>query len=330
MLLQEIISKRIIKERATTVLYHYTKIENAVNILKTKQFRLSSSLPQDQESSLVSKKHEGKQFYLSTARTPQSAFIRGRSKENNAVIFDLDGDWFNRNNYTVKPVDYFSGTEADKKEHEDRVISNDPIIKLNNNLVKSIHLYIGNIEYSPKLILQFISDSKKYGIQLFAYYDFKAFILQNTKKSVELRQVINDLKEYTPYQQSDPDAEITPKNKIIDDKNARLKLKAVYELVKAKKPEDLSDTSVQILEDAILQNPTNDLRILFNSIMIAPNSEYGKRLLQLVKATKIPMKDIFNKLADKWMGLSYMIDTKSISKKKSPIMKRIPSEDNWF
>lgn len=111
------------------VLYHQTRLINAVNILRTNRFELKHSVGNEFES-----KVNGTDYYMSTARSMTSAYIAGKS----GVVFELDGvklsqrysgtamDYFNpsRYKYTSGPGD----ARAELFEAEDRVFSDKPFI----------------------------------------------------------------------------------------------------------------------------------------------------------------------------------------------------------
>ena len=111
------------------VLYHQTRLINAVNILRTNRFELKNAVGNEFES-----KFGAGLYYMSTARSMTSAYIAGKS----GVVFELDGvklshrhsgtamDYFNpsRYKYTSGPGD----ARAELFEAEDRVFSDKPFI----------------------------------------------------------------------------------------------------------------------------------------------------------------------------------------------------------
>lgn len=332
MLLYELITKRYLTERATSVLYHFTQIEKAANILISKQFRLNSSYARDDEYLNGVKDSSKRPFYLSTARTPQSSFIRDRKYIMFGVIFDLNGDWFNNHGYRVKPVDYFQGTSPEKKEHEDRVFSKDPVIKFKgNDLIRSVHIYMKQRggEPEPNKVLHMLVASRKSGIRTYVYDDFDAFLLQNTAKSIDLKTVVAELKsalKWSKYKYRDTIGDRQKQNNIVNDRNTKINLAAIRNLILAKKPEDLNKETIWLFDRTIRDRRygAGHIKTLFKTILSSPNPEYGRKLLQLVKASKIPPNEIFEKLSQKWIGLSYMVDTKS---GVNPYTKNIPTPD---
>lgn len=57
---------QIINEGATDILYHKTSVNAALDILKSGEFKLSSSIGSDVEASMAIK---GMPYYLSTSRS---------------------------------------------------------------------------------------------------------------------------------------------------------------------------------------------------------------------------------------------------------------------
>ncbi len=123
-------------ESASAKLYHYTSIQNAINILKTGQFELSIATASSDQF-----QPEGHFYFLSTARTPTGAYhksVAGFGGE--GVMIDLNGSWFN-NNYKVKPVDYWN--DPNNKAHseaEDRIFSRKDTMPI--NAITELHVLL--------------------------------------------------------------------------------------------------------------------------------------------------------------------------------------------
>lgn len=298
-------------ERATSVLYHYTKLESAVDILTNKEFKLASSFAKDEEQLIPGEKNAWKAYYMSTARTPTSAFIRGKALSNQwGVILKLNGDWFNQNGYTVKPVDYFN-TDADRKEHEDRVISKEPTIKFDgSDLIESVHILVKSMRPVAQQIMKLLIACKKANIPFFVYDDGNNWLVQNTEKALSNEKVIQSVKDNLDYNNDIP-------VKHGNDRNTKIIAGAIYNLLKAKQPSDLSQAAIFIFDRYMYHNPEEDMKDLLHQVLNAPNKEYGKRLLQAFRATKLPANQIVKTLTNKWMNFSYMVDTK-LPKEYSP------------
>ena len=83
----------ILTERASSILYHGTSKDKANRILKQRNFKFSEG----QDQYIKDKKFP---YYLSTARSPQSFFYLSRLFSTE-VLFVLDGEWVNRQNYLI-------------------------------------------------------------------------------------------------------------------------------------------------------------------------------------------------------------------------------------
>lgn len=305
MLLYEFTSP--LNERATAILYHYTKIDAAAKILSTKQFKLTSSYPNDDEH-LNGNNELRTPYFLSTARTPYNAFMMIRQHIDIGVIFDLNGDEFNRRGIKVQPVDYFQGASPEKKEHEDRVFSKEPTIST-EKLITGVHIFAKSLMIEPRSILTVLVESAKSGIPTYIYDDFRAFMLQNKAKTLNLNQVIEALK-VTLKHGNNGNKQST---EITDNLNAKIQLRAIHNLITAKQPDDLTPETIWIFDKTLYdqREGAQDVKSIFRKVMQAPNQAYGKKLIQLVKSTGIPFNQVFEKLANKWFGLSYMVDTRS-------------------
>jgi len=124
-----------ITERASSILYHYTALSAAVQILTTGKFELSSAtgISSEEEHGIP-----GYPYYLSTTRTLLGGY---HSKiGDSAVIFNLNGDFYN-NNYKAKPVNYWGDELSDKPaEAEDRIFSKSPSISAKG--ITAVHIYV--------------------------------------------------------------------------------------------------------------------------------------------------------------------------------------------
>lgn len=174
-------------ESVSSIVYHYTTVPNALNILTTGHFHLSSTIGSVEQQYAP----EGSPFFLSTTRTRRGGYhdIIGSS----AVLFVLDGTWFNRR-YKGAPVDYWlnrSPTELHHRSHEaeDRIFSPKPTIPIDG--VMGIHIYVSPDADEPikararKLMIQ----AKLQGIQAFLYNDKSAWRQLDTRKKGQLNSL---------------------------------------------------------------------------------------------------------------------------------------------
>jgi GNAT superfamily N-acetyltransferase len=176
-----------LNERATDIVYHYTTIGPALNILKSGEFQLSSvagSVEQDINP-------KGHNFFLSTARSKGGEY-HSRVGDS-AVMFVLNGRWFS-DRYPVKPVDYWAGFSiaGRNKEAEDRIFSKDPTMPIDP--VTSIHVLLKEQNpFASAKTRQFLIRAKTLGIPTYLYKDESAWRLQNTAKAVSVAQMKSEL-----------------------------------------------------------------------------------------------------------------------------------------
>lgn len=196
------------------VLYHYTKLPNAANVVKMNKFALAE---QDDTGEEMFPQYK---YYLSTARSMTSNYIREKAGQDSTfpVIFVLDASKLSDKGYVIKPIhDYTtlspSGIsprdmnrearlnqrlDTSKLELEDRILTNKPAIDNANSYIKSIHVctmddYVVDMEdamkqpmhgtrcvYTPN---QAFNEFSKSGIPTYVYADEKDFLLLNQRKA---------------------------------------------------------------------------------------------------------------------------------------------------
>ncbi|MBR6517658.1 MAG: hypothetical protein IKT40_12575 [Bacilli bacterium] len=170
--LRESIDRFILNERLSGVLYHFTNIAALYGIVKNDSFRLRNSFGRVSDDM-----HNTKKFYLSCTR--QKSGMLGYSRNKNVRI-TLDGDLLN-NRYSGGAVDYWGksmGKQSyyDKEkynkvdyyqpntENEDRLYSDEPIIRNANRYIKRIDILFKNknndnrLSYIYHILLSGLSD----------------------------------------------------------------------------------------------------------------------------------------------------------------------------
>ncbi len=180
-------------EAASSILYHYTNVVAALDILKSGNFKLSSVSGNTSEESFSPK---GYPYFLSLARTKMGDYSKYSGP--GSTMFVLDGSWFN-NNYVVKPIDYWSDFDRSgrHRESEDRVFSKKNEIP--NDAIKEIHVFLEKYDekISPRVRELFIL-GKQDNIKIFLYNDSDAFRILNTKKSIPIADSGDILSGSTP------------------------------------------------------------------------------------------------------------------------------------
>ena len=165
--------KEVIVESLSRIVYHYTGLPSALKILTSGEFQLSSTLGSVEQSYAP----KGKPYFLSTTRTRTGGYHDYVGST--AVMFVLDGNWFN-NNYTSKPVDYWGNRDPSQSHHrqheaEDRVFSKDPSIPIGG--VTAVHILVkpdADPEQKARARKALIA-AKSQGIPSYFYTDEKAW-----------------------------------------------------------------------------------------------------------------------------------------------------------
>jgi len=93
-------ANEFLTEMASSKLYHYTGVQSALQILSNQEFKLTAAVGTDSERNL----NRNYQYFLSTSRNKANDYVRYAS--NSAVMFNLDGNWFNKH-HKVIPADYW-------------------------------------------------------------------------------------------------------------------------------------------------------------------------------------------------------------------------------
>ena len=191
----EIMSEDTLTEGATSVLYHYTGTPNALRILQSGVFELSSTVGNKSEEQYAPK---GYPYFFSTTRSKVGDYHRYVGT--GGVMFVLDGDWFSQR-YPVKPIDYWERMwqhSPDRtRESEDRVFAKEATIPING--VRAVHVLLKeqNETRSPQT-RQILILAKKAGIPTYLYTDEKAWRLQDTRKALDIKQAAPVLKGQEP------------------------------------------------------------------------------------------------------------------------------------
>lgn len=189
----------ILVEGATDVLYHKTGVGAALDILKSGEFKLSSSIGNDVESSMAIK---GMPYYLSTSRSKVGDYHRYVG--DSAAMFVLDGQKIG-SKYKVKPVDYWErmwlNNPERTSESEDRIYSKTNTMSTDS--VTALHVLLKKQhDIHSETVRQLLIASKTSGIKTYLYTDEKAWRLQDTRKSLKAEQygdILKGHREDPPY-----------------------------------------------------------------------------------------------------------------------------------
>lgn len=179
-------------ENVSSIVYHYTSLDSAMKILSEKRFKLVPALGTDSEEKLGTHKF----YYMSTARGKTADYTL-HNVYKVGVTFVLNGDWFNQR-YVGKPVDYWermwlrsreAGSKDRYSEMEDRIFSDEPYINMKNmsDAILAVHVLYEETEPSHRL-KNIVSTCLKNKIPVYLYDDKDAFILQNKRKSIPIKE----------------------------------------------------------------------------------------------------------------------------------------------
>lgn len=173
---------QILNEGATDVLYHKTSVNAALDILRSGEFKLSSSIGNDVESSMAIK---GMPYYLSTSRSKVGDYHRYVG--DSAAMFVLDGQKIG-SKYKVRPVDYWErmwlNNPERTSESEDRIYSKSNTMSTDS--VTGLHVLLKEqSDNRSEIVRQLLIAGKTAGIKTYLYMDESAWRLQDTRRALK-------------------------------------------------------------------------------------------------------------------------------------------------
>ena len=170
-----------LEEAASPVLFHYTgSVGAALNILKNNAFMLSISTGSVEDQYAP----KGYNYFLSTTRSKVGGYHEFTG--GTAVMFNLDGNWFNRR-YPVKAINYWAGMDRGDRhsESEDRIFSREPTIPA--DAITAIHILLKEAgEFASPTTRQLMIVAKKRGLPTYLYSNENAWKLQDTKRAISV------------------------------------------------------------------------------------------------------------------------------------------------
>lgn len=279
-------------ESLSRVAYHYTNMYNAAQIMKSGVFELSSVVGSVEEQYAP----KGYPYFFSTTRTKHGGYHNYISS--GAVMFVLDGDWFNQH-YKTKAVDYWTDRDPSSGGHrpseaEDRVFSKKPTIPING--VTAIHVYVdkeraadsNNPGWARGVLLQ----AKKSGIAAYLYEDEKAWRNLDTSKSVPITK---------------RDILTGPENTKSRTETGKGWLYPWIELISAKNKSQLSKKAADLRYSLLYRRPDEAIRGLGNDMSNArkPGSgvdrEAAVKIIDYMRKNRMAtLMDLVTAVADKW------------------------------
>ena len=165
----------IITESATSIVYHFTPVGNALNIIKTDEFILGASEGSDKEL------NRGRQYYMSVARVPYGDYQVG---ENSGVIFVMDGRRWSAK-HKVIPVSFYGGEYRGKNEseYEERLLSNESTLPV-NGCIKEVHILSASDRHRNSQVRKLVILCRHKGIPVFVYRNKRAWKILDTNNAV--------------------------------------------------------------------------------------------------------------------------------------------------
>jgi hypothetical protein len=183
--------KDVIAEGITDVVYHYTNVPRALDILRQNQFRLSTSVGTSADHN-----ENEKPYFLSLTRSRLGAYHAKTGTW--GAMFVLDGRKLG-NKFSGGPVDYWQmGNDAD--EAEDRIYSSKPIIDNAISYIREVHVFHDtwfekNFDDRQAVIYRKLAIiCKSNGVPFYFYDNAKDWKLQNKKNAVPLSDKIMQAK----------------------------------------------------------------------------------------------------------------------------------------
>lgn len=137
--------KSAINEVVSDVVFHATRVKNAIKILQSNVFQLTPIISDEADEVLGA---QGS-YYMSVTRSVLGDYHNARLS---GVIFVMDGRRLNHN-FKSKAVDYFNSHKwVNDDEMEDRIFSDRPEMKNADRYIKEIHIHEPDSENIPTLI----------------------------------------------------------------------------------------------------------------------------------------------------------------------------------
>ena len=183
-------------ESVSSIVYHFTSLPAAAEIMRDNHFRLTASSGTKTERDLA----RGKEYYLSTTRSRVGDYTLHQFHKS-GIVFELNGDWFNQR-YKGGPVDYWGkqsgryygqGIRGRYSEMEDRVFSNEPYIpfpKDPKNLIKSMHILWQYPKFDDPMqntsLRTILIRAKQLGIPYYIYEGEEEFLLHDKRRAINI------------------------------------------------------------------------------------------------------------------------------------------------
>ena len=301
---------------ASSILFHYTGLSSLVSIFKTNEFRLSTKLGAAGED-----RGDSQLYYMSLTRSRLGSY-HAKASSYGSVLIRLDGNKLSHK-YKVKPIDYWGPTLNDpsRDEMEDRLVTNEPVIKNAISYFLSIDVLIDKDMFEHRLLKNEFKHqlricllaSKKYNIPLHFYYSRKDWLLANTKNcaSINIRNLFTakPLKDNTflDADRSNKAKYLKPKKSLIND------LLESYRVINLEISPREKYFKLSLNGQSMVDGMKNDYRRneLYKDILCevrdlrGTNSNSVKRLTTILAANKMTFESFYYELASKWKKCNF-------------------------
>ncbi len=281
---------QILSESISPVVYHYTGVTNALKILKTGVFQLSSVAGSVEQQYAP----KGKLYFLSTTRTRHGGYHD--TVGSTAVLFQMDGNWYNRR-YSGGPIDYWGNRDTLKGHHrsheaEDRIFSSEPTIPIDG--VTGVHVLVSDSADQPQRARarQLMILCKKQGIPVHLYDNPTVWRNFDTRRSPSL-DTLRGIEKTGGYVSTHPgwlqqwiQVMLAPDAGQLDKKAQELKYSLKY----------INDYHL----DTMARRLANDLSNARKPDS-GPDREHAIKIIRYMKNNRLDsIKDFIAAMADKW------------------------------
>jgi len=177
--------RNVLDEGITDIVYHKTRLDQAVKIMQSNKFMTSVAFGTEADKD----QNKGRLYYLSTMRSPTGDYGPGLP----AVTFKLDGRKLGERSKAAA-VDYW-GPDFPKDEMEDRVFTDDPYMEPATKYITEIHVGLPIADKYRQMRPARLEEAEALlaagdgaGIPVFFYTDEKTYGILNKTKRLTLDQ----------------------------------------------------------------------------------------------------------------------------------------------
>lgn len=169
----------LLTEKISGVVYHYTNLANAVDVLSSGNFKLSHIVGSRLETGVAAEKYP---YYMSFTRSLAGEFHQSAGA---GVMFNINGDYYNQR-FRGKAVDwhYGSSRKAGAGELEDRLFSKKSEIPA-IPAITAIHMLYNPASPSDE-VKTVVSLAEKNNIPVHVYKDSALWVKQSPKGRVNI------------------------------------------------------------------------------------------------------------------------------------------------